>query len=1723
MMPPRAPLAVVTIATAMLLATLAVSRARAQNSGALVFDTFTAAANTPLMSHAPNLNAAGAPWIVSGAVAPGQWGLSTDIPVPGDYDGDGKVDPAIYRPSTGLWAVLTSSTGYQSSFSVSWGLSTDIPVPGDYDGDGKTDPAVYRAALSGGVWYFLKSSTNFSTSGSVMLGGLNGDDIPVPGDYDGDHKTDPAVFSPSAGVWTFAKSSTNYASSEQHLWGTTNDKPVPGDYDGDGKVDPAIYRPSTGLWAILNSSTNYTTSSYATWGVSTDTPVPADYDGDGKTDPAVQRSSTGVWFVLESSTGYATRETFEMGAAGSGTPTQGDYNGDHKADAAAYRPSNGTWRYLPSTAVVLTGAGEAAVPSVGSSWLSATIDAQTADGTISVDYRVPVIGPPFGGVVARFTDPQNFLFVAHYNGALNLFRVVNGAFATVDARPVTAAPGSVHRIGIRLAGGAMAASWDGVTLFTANESFQQTATRHGIGWNPGYSPSGTYDNFEIDRVQIVRVDITPTPTTLATGNTQTLVARAYDADNLTVPVSFTWSTSNAAVAEVSASGVVTARGPGTATITATPQLPMGGSAPSGTATVVVKAPAWLAPDTFTFGTGTSGDAWLYNPFSGAYSAQVNSGGAFTTLTIGTWDAGWIVRAADLNGDGRTDLLRYNPIGGQVIRTINQGSGGFANYSSTSLAGAVPTLVDFNGDGRTDLFLFNPATGEWAKGLSNGDADFIYSTGVWGPHWQVYAADWDGNVLGDLFLYDPGNGQTCKVTSLLDGSFAYSTTPWSAGWEIYPADFNRDGRTDVFLYNRATGGWTQMLSVPSGWVAGAQGQWSPGWTIRVGDFNHDGRSDLFRYNADTGGWTVLTTKADLSFDSVGGAWSAGWGVSVTDFNGDGTSDLLLSNGGTGQWMQAITTGPGTFSSTSGTWSPGWTVVSRTASVPIATAVVIADVPDVGLGANLTLNAWPRDSSGTSVGGVPLRWTTSNSAVLALGSTIGQPVQATALSVGSAIVTATTSDGLAAQKTVFVHCAGHADPSAANVRAVTPGGTTTLTAPGCTWSTIIDPSGGWLSVSPSAGSGGGPIAYTAQANGTTSPRTGKVTFNGSDGFAFAVFTVNQAAPQHCTGGTFPTGYPNFPDEGAVDTPLDLTVTGVCPWVATSDSPTWLWVNPLDDHGTETKQVRYTVEPNATNALRIGRITFKGAEDGQPFVSFMVAQYGGGNAPALGRHNYRFTVDNDEKYLIFVSYFDALRRVGDTGDAASLEEDFQFLKDSHIDGIRIFPNWLNYSSSPCPKTDDDTVIDSAGIIQDVQSQTWKTAHPESHTPPWERLLVVLNAASAHSLLVDMSFARETVAGLNAANYKKGVQKAASTLKGQFANAMFDVQNEFPLHVANPSDAADLVTAVHDQQNGDPHRIAFASEGGEAAGADAKALGFDVVGYHDDRGTEWPTTEQMALAAVNRIIDLDHGLQGDKKPIYLQEPHPMTSVCGGNDGDPDVDHFKNAVKWYRNAGAAAWTFHTRDSFVLGSDTLKHKMTQAERDMIPELRTSADSVEWRVLDPRPAAFYKDINYTGGTPLETNSDIASLAPEWDDTISSLNTPSGKRVVLYENGGFGGACKVFGADASDLRDLPGPAGDLTWNDAASSLRVTAGPTPSEVTFYFDVQYSGISFSGGCEWSAAHLNATWDAKISSIRIPAGKHVTVWAEPDFGGMPETFDADQIDLRDSGWNDRVKSFKIF
>ena len=77
----------------------------------------------------------------------------------------------MFRASSGIWYIRNSRTGLDEG--LLWGGLGDVPVPGDYDADGKTDMAVFRPST--GTWY-IRSSINGALT-VVVWGGAG--DIPV--------------------------------------------------------------------------------------------------------------------------------------------------------------------------------------------------------------------------------------------------------------------------------------------------------------------------------------------------------------------------------------------------------------------------------------------------------------------------------------------------------------------------------------------------------------------------------------------------------------------------------------------------------------------------------------------------------------------------------------------------------------------------------------------------------------------------------------------------------------------------------------------------------------------------------------------------------------------------------------------------------------------------------------------------------------------------------------------------------------------------------------------------------------------------------------------------------------------------------------------------------------------------------------------------------------------------------------------------------------------------------------------------------------------------------------------------------------------------------------------------------------------------------------------------------------------------------------------------------
>jgi dipeptidyl aminopeptidase/acylaminoacyl peptidase len=195
-----------------------------------------------------------------------QFGATGDVPVAGDWDGDGRADLAVYRDGAqaggqSYFFYRPSSQPATDFIAVPWGAGADKPVPADYDGDGRTDAAVFRPST--GAWYVQQSSNNQLFA--VQFGAMG--DKAVPADYDGDGRADVAVY--RDGTWYLLRTQQGFSATQ---FGLAADLPAPADYDGDGKTDLAVFR--DGTWHLLQTTNNYTSVPF---GNADDRPIPNAY------------------------------------------------------------------------------------------------------------------------------------------------------------------------------------------------------------------------------------------------------------------------------------------------------------------------------------------------------------------------------------------------------------------------------------------------------------------------------------------------------------------------------------------------------------------------------------------------------------------------------------------------------------------------------------------------------------------------------------------------------------------------------------------------------------------------------------------------------------------------------------------------------------------------------------------------------------------------------------------------------------------------------------------------------------------------------------------------------------------------------------------------------------------------------------------------------------------------------------------------------------------------------------------------------------------------------------------------------------------------------------------------------------------------------------------------------------------------------------------------------
>lgn len=300
---------------------------------------------------------------------------------------------------------------------------------------------------------------------------------------------------------------------------------------------------------------------------------------------------------------------------------------------------------------------------------------------------------------------------------------------------------------------------------------------------------------------------------------------------------------------------------------------------------------------------------------------------FGAPAAGTTAAAADSSIADLNGDGRSDLLWRNVSSGQVYRMLMNGlaaTGAAMAYAEPNLAWKIVADADFNGDGRSDVLWRNEETGAvylmpfGATGLPSGGALVYTEPSV---DWKiVHAPDLNGDGKADLLWWNSATGQVYAM--LMNGSAITAQglvyVEPNTNWRIAAVgDFAGSGKANQLVWRNGVSGHVFLMTVGfSGGVfsqSGAMIYQEPNvaWKVlTAADFNGDGRSDLLWRNDATGlVYMMLMNGASISGQGVvhnepNLSWEI---VAQGDYNGDGRADLLWRNSSTGQVYMMLMNG------------------------------------------------------------------------------------------------------------------------------------------------------------------------------------------------------------------------------------------------------------------------------------------------------------------------------------------------------------------------------------------------------------------------------------------------------------------------------------------------------------------------------------------------------------------------------------------------------------------------------------------------------------------------------------------------------------------------------------------------------------------------------------------------------------------------------------------------
>jgi len=299
-------------------------------------------------------------------------------------------------------------------------------------------------------------------------------------------------------------------------------------------------------------------------------------------------------------------------------------------------------------------------------------------------------------------------------------------------------------------------------------------------------------------------------------------------------------------------------------------------------------------------------------------------------TVGSQPQG--VTAADVNGDGRIDLIAANAAGTTLSVLTNSGSGGFGLAASPATGSGPETVAvaDVNGDGRIDLCSANYGSGSLSVLTNNGGGGFglAATLGVGANPIGVITADVNGDGKPDYISANSGN--TANSISVLTnngrgsfttaGSYIVGGSPWS----VAAADVNGDGKVDLIAVNTAGNTIKVLTNTANGVFAFASTNIvgnGPHW-VSTGDLNGDGKPDVITANYTDNTLSVLTNDGSGGI-VLAGTYAVGASpifVAAADVNGDGLPDVasvnygnasvtILTNNGSGGLVFALTSNVG----------------------------------------------------------------------------------------------------------------------------------------------------------------------------------------------------------------------------------------------------------------------------------------------------------------------------------------------------------------------------------------------------------------------------------------------------------------------------------------------------------------------------------------------------------------------------------------------------------------------------------------------------------------------------------------------------------------------------------------------------------------------------------------------------------------------------------------------